>query len=113
MRATRAVCLLIALGGCAPAQAASGRSWRAPITRAELEASAAPTVLQAVQRLRPQWTARVVGGFLDNEPTSPGALNEEPVSAVAEIRLLTAEEATARFGTRALSGTYLYVLRRR
>lgn len=106
------LCVLVALAGCASA-AAPRRGWRAPITPAELEAAPAATVLQAVQRLRPQWTSRLVGAFLDTEPISPGALNQEPVRGVAEIRLLTAEEATARFGTRALSGTYLHVIRRR
>ena len=106
------VFFLVALAGCASA-AAPRRGWRAPITPVELEAAPAATVLQAVQRLRPQWTARLVGAFLDTEPISPGALTQEPVRGVAEIRLLTAEEATARFGTRALSGTYLHVIRRR
>lgn len=102
--------VLLALAGCA-APAGSAAPTNAPITQEELQESAAPTIVAAVRDLRPQWLSRLKGAFLDGFPVSVRQLQRESLSGVAEIRLLTAEQATARYGTRSLSGLYLDVVR--
>lgn len=102
----------VLLGACATA-GSSGPPAHGPITQAELQEIPATSVFDAVRRLRPQWTGRLAGGFLDGQPVSPAQLRQEPLLAIEEIRLLSAEEATARYGVRSLSGNYLDVVRRR
>lgn len=97
--------------GCAASTASAPRS-NASITADELRSSAATTVLTAVRDLRPQWLNRLEGAFLDGVPVSVRQLERESLSGIAEIRLLTAEQATARYGTRSLSGSFLEVVHR-
>ena len=105
------VLFLVTLSGCATSTAAGIRT-DAPITADELQQTSATTVLEAVRMLRPHWTSRLAGGFLEGQAISPSQLKQEPLRAVAEIRLLSAEEATARYGVRSLTGTYLDIQRR-
>lgn len=103
---------LLAATGCAASTSAPPRL-NAPITQEELQQSRASTVLAAVRELRPHWMNRLSGGFVGGEPVSAERLQLEPLGAIAEIRLLSAEQATARYGTRTLSGTFLEVVLRR
>ena len=69
-------------------------------------------VLDAVRILRPTWR-RINGGFLDGMPVTPSELNGEPLHAIGEINLLTADQAVAKYGVRAVTAYYLDVKRRR
>lgn len=114
LRRAATLILLIGLGSSACASSGAGESQaNGPITAEELRESAATTVLEAVRELRPQWTARLAGAFLDGWQVSVEQLDQESLHSIAEIRLLSAEEATARYGTRRLSSTYLEIVRRR
>lgn len=104
--------LVLAAAGCAAAGVARPRA-TGPILQEELQQAASITVLGAVRELRPPWMNRLMGGFLDGQPVSASQLQMEPLEAIAEIRLISAEEATARYGTMVLSGSFLEVVRRR
>lgn len=110
-RAIPGVLAVLAFAGCS-APAGSAPRPDDPITADELRSIVATTVLTAVRELRPQWLTRLEGAFLDGNPVSVRHLEEESLSGIAEIRLLTAEQATARYGTRSLSGSFLEVVRR-
>lgn len=107
------VILLAGLLGCATVPAGERRDPRAPITAEELDMASVPTAWEAVRLLRPSWVARLNGVYLDGVRSSRSALEEMSVMDVGEIRLITASDATARYGARALSGYCLDVKRRR
>jgi hypothetical protein len=101
------------MGGCATGPSTSNpRSSSSIITEEELAEVDASTVLEAVRLLRPSWM-RFRGAFLDGMPVSPQDLSQEPLGAIGEIRRLTASEAVAKYGVRAVSSYYLEVMRRR
>ena len=103
---------LLLLGCATGGPGGTDRGKTGPITADELANVDASYVLDAVRLLRPTWR-RINGGFLDGMPISPGDLNGEPLYAIAEIRLLTAEEAVAKYGVRAVTAYYLDVKRKR
>jgi hypothetical protein len=82
------------------------------ITADELSTAPASTVLEAVRVLRPSWL-RFSGVFLDGMRVSAGELERQPLTGIGEIRRLTADEAVAKYGVRAVSSYYLEVIRRR
>jgi hypothetical protein len=105
------VLLVLPTSAACAGSAASIPRTDAPITAEELDATAAANILAAVRDLRPQWLNRVEGAFLDGLPVSVRQLQQESLRGIAEIRLLSAGEATARYGTRSLSGSFLEVVR--
>lgn len=105
--------LVLLLVGCATTSAGgTDRSKQGPITADELANVDASYVLDAIRILRPTWR-RIDGGFLDGMPVTPSELNGEPLHAIAEINLLSAEEAVAKYGVRAVTANYLDVKRKR
>ncbi len=105
--------LLMAVVACATATNGGGRDRRAPIMAEELDQAPVTTVLEAVRLLRPSWLARLNGAFLDGARIRESRLETMSVHDIAEIRLISADAATARYGARALSGYYLDVKTRR
>jgi len=103
---------LLLLGCAANSTGGSDRGKQGPITADELATLDASNVLDAVRLLRPTWR-RINGWFLDGMPVTPSDLNSEPVLAIAEIRLLTAGEAVAKYGVRAVTAYNLDVKRKR
>ena len=106
--------LLLVAGVLACATTPRGeRTRRGPITTEELDSVEVSTLWEAIRILRPMWVVRNIGGaFLDGVPCSARDLELEPVSAIGEVRMITAEEAT-KYGVLALSGYFFDVKRRR
>lgn len=99
--------------GCASSPAGErSRSNSGPITAEELADVHTSYVLDAVRILRPTWR-RINGAFLDGMAVTPSQLNDEPLQSIGEIDLLTAEEAVAKYGVRAVTANYLDVKRKR
>lgn len=86
---------------------------RAVIQEAELDASRAPSVLEVVRQLRPEWLQRAsagvrsIGGvdgdqlnvYVDNTRyVGAAVLGQLSPNGVREIRFLSASEAQMRFG---------------
>ena len=104
---------LVLLAGCATGSTGQdARSNSSIITAEELADVPASTVLEAVRVLRPSWM-RFRGAFLDGVPVSPAELSGEPLQAIAEIHRITASEAVAKYGVRAVSSYYLDIILRR
>lgn len=129
-RATISLCVLLAglTGGCggATSQADEGapglRQSRNVISAQELAGERITSALHAVRRFRPQWLrgARSVGGGVDMpvaylDGVRYGDLNQldaVPVEGIAEIRFISATDATTRFGTGHAAGAILVITHR-
>jgi len=107
------VALAAALAACATGGSAGGRtsSTRAPITREEIGERMGLDVFEVVRQLRPSWLqvrgqATPIGGVrrvqvVIDESLQPGgveALRSLRGSQVEEIRFLSGQDATTRYG---------------
>jgi hypothetical protein len=106
-------CAAVGTAACATGGASRPRSPSGPITSAEIAALGPATVMDAVRVLRPAWMARIVSAYVDDREVSLDDLQVEPSEGVHEIRLLSAAEATARFGVLNRSSTAAYLWIRR
>lgn len=111
------------VSGCATSAASSGQSGsqdRYLLTRADLERMDNLTAYEAIRRLKPTWLRyrgqSVLTGpdresfrvYLDNNLFGRAdALSQLRVRDIAEIRFLSAREATLRFGTDHTMGAIL------
>ena len=128
---TLVVAALIWLGACASSgqSGGAGRS-RDLITSEELMEVPYNTVFEAVRALRPRWLqARNVASLVAPRPSQArhsarvyvdghfrGELNELSrlvPHEVAEIRFMSASDATTRFGTNHIAGAIVVTTRRR
>lgn len=125
----RTLLLLVALvplaWGCASGPTSQSSGNRNLITTEDLATTEDLNVLQAIQRLRPQWLqARGVGSFraggregvrvyVDQVPTGGAeVLRTLQVRDVQQIRYLDARTATTRFGTDHANGAIMVTTRR-
>ena len=110
------VAVLAAVGagsGCATNRAEASRpNERGDITAFELEAGTFSSVYDAVSRLRPEWMRSLGGAFLMDTRLEMGELYRVPVAGISRIELISAEEATRRWGTRELSSRFLHIITR-
>jgi hypothetical protein len=112
MRRWMAGALLAGLAACGPTAGTNGGTAVATggsrvISEAEIDATAAPNLLELVQRLRPSWIQQraVAGGrgfptvFLGSQALgSVDRLREIGTHNVREVRYLNGPEASSRFG---------------
>lgn len=120
------VALLLTLG-CFKSMAGSGAErghGRAPLTGEEIRSAGITSVLEAIRRLRPQYLvsrAPVTGAnksglpvvYVDNMPYGPvSELQAMPTETVAEIRFISPEDATTRWGTNYPNGVILVTSKR-
>jgi len=108
-RVGRCAILVLAVtlgGGCASA----GRSARSgPIDADELQAVGAVSIYDAVRLLRPSWLSNLSGAYRGDLRLTIDDLRDLSASDAGRVELLSSEEATARWGTRTLSGRFLSV----
>ena len=112
----RALLLTLIWSACAPpAQTASSRTSPSVIELSELESRSFPTVYDAIRILRPSWLLGTVGGVYVDDVRTAGVdwLRQTSVAQIQRIEVLSADEATARWGTRELSARFIHVRRRR
>ena len=116
--------LTLALSSCASGGATGGQR-RSPnaITTAELRQAEGLTAFQAIQQMRPRWlrgrgVSSVFGGLIlpkvvvdETQYREIQDLRSMSVSAIAELRFLSAADATTRFGTGYPAGAILVSLR--
>ena len=88
----------------------SGRS--GPIEGPELEQAGVFSVYDAVRLLRPSWLRNLQGGFRNNQRLYVDDLRDLPVAHTSRIELVSASEATARWGVRSLAGQFLAIIPR-
>ena len=108
--------VLVWSAACAPAaQNPTARPSATIIELAELESRSFPSVYDAIRNLRPSWLLGTLGGVYVDDVRVAGVdwLHETSVAQVQRIELLSAEEATAKWGTRAMSARFILVRRRR
>ena len=118
---------LVALGcggggsGSAAQPTAESRATRGAanlITEAEISASAVQNALEAVQNLRPSMMRPRPGGgpvmlYLDNvKMMDLNVLSTVPAARIQEIRYISAQDATTRWGTGHASGVILVTTKR-
>lgn len=84
-----------------------------PLTSEDLIAGRFADVSDALRRLRPGWMNRVRGIFIDGHSVTFESLDLEPISGVAEIRLLQCDRAMIKYAVRCVSSTYLEITRKR
>ncbi len=114
----------VTASACGPARLRGGPASAASpvIAGTELERYPGEDVLALIQRLRPVWLeSRSLGGqgpnyvvvVLDGLPQQPGLdpLRGLKASDVAEVRRLSASDATTRFGTGMPAGAILVATR--
>jgi len=106
--------LPIAVAGlsCAGNRNDGSRAEPRAITALELEGGEYANVYDAVSRLRPEWMRQLGGAYLLDQRIELAELRLLPLMRISRIELLSAEEATRRFGTRSLSSTYLLIITR-
>jgi hypothetical protein len=112
----RALFLTLIWSACAPpAQTATSRTSPSVIELSELESRSFPSVYDAIRSLRPSWLLGTVGGVYVDDVRMAGVdwLRQTSVAQVQRIEVLSADEATAKWGTRELSARFIHVRRRR
>jgi len=119
-----ALAVLTACGGSTGTQTQTTRRSSNIITSEEISSAQVTTLYDAVMRLRPHWltsgTARGGGGHTDEvqvylESAHYGtieSLRQLPMDGVQEMRLLSAADATNRFGIGNTSGAIVVVMSR-
>ena len=63
--------------------------------------------------MSPGWMNRVDGIFIGGFPVAAESLELEPISGIAEIRLLRCDQAMVKYPVNCVSATYLEITRRR
>jgi hypothetical protein len=109
------LCLTV-ISACTPAaQTATPRAAQGVIELSELESRSFPSVYDAIRSLRPSWLLGTVAGVYVDDVRMSGVdwLRQTPVAQVQRIEVLSADEATAKWGTRQMSGRFIHVRRRR
>ena len=112
------------LVGCSSGSGTRAGSGRDPLLTEEIVASGAPTAYEAVQLRRPIWlSSRGMKSFSTRGSTYPvvymngmkygdlEALRNIPAETIAEIRYITAEDATIQFGTGHPAGVIMVTTR--
>lgn len=127
MRKTLFVAFGLAVLGCGGGSGSSAqpatesRTARGPanlITEAEISASSVQNALEAVQNLRPAMMRPRPGGgpvmlYLDNvKMMDLNVLSTVPAGRIQEIRYISAQDATTRWGTGHASGVILVTTKR-
>jgi len=114
------VALALAVGACTTGSAAGVRPHGSldVITEQEIEPIAHLSAFEAIERLRPRWFQSRTGMFptvhVDGSARNAGEeiLASIPCSEVAEMRYMSAADATTRFGTDYANGAILITTRR-
>ena len=102
---------LVLATACASGPTRNGSS--GPITSRDLTAGRFADVPDALRRLRPGWMNRVRGIFIDGHSVTLDNLDLEPISGIAEIRLLQCDRAMIKYPVNCVTATYLEITRQR
>ncbi len=102
----------LAVTACASAGASNRSRATDVITTSELREVGFLDLYEAVRRLRPAWLTNLSGAYLNNRRLDAEELRALPSASVQRIELISSEEATARWGTRTLSGRFLLLVGR-
>ena len=112
--------LVVGLAGCASSGGGGGGGGGGPnrLTNEALQPVIQLDAYQAIQRLRARWLQPRGGNtpsvFVDNaeRPGGLDALRGLPVADIQEMRYMSANEATTRFGTGHTGGAIMITTRR-
>lgn len=103
------VLTLLVASGCA----STGGSQRdGPILPAELRELGSTSIYDAVRILRPTWLPRLAGAYRDDVELTNRELQTMMLRGTETIEIISASDATARWGTRLLSGRFLVITSR-
>lgn len=108
--------LLSLLAACASSGSSSGgEGTDAPITYSDLADGGYTSIYAALRQLRPSWLNRVNGVYADGFETEGTAwLRSSPTDGVAQIELLSCEEAMVHLPvSNCVTGRYLNIRYRR
>ncbi|MFC1639852.1 hypothetical protein ACFL3B_03700 [Gemmatimonadota bacterium] len=87
---------------------------QAVILRTELESDPFPNLYEAIRSLRPLWVGSRLGGvYVDDTEKNVDWLRDASVVLVERVELVSADMASARWGTRNLASHFIHVIRRR
>ena len=100
--------LVVLAAACASTNTRAGTA-NPPITADELAQGRYTSVYDAVERLRPAWLRNLMGSYINGQRAPAADLRTTPVQGVAEIKLISSEEATTKYNARALAGNFLEI----